>query len=63
MRIDIWDIVVICILAGLSWWVNEKLNQIPILKTVLQVIIVVVAVLLLLQSLGLGGNSPHVSIG
>jgi Na+/H+-dicarboxylate symporter len=64
MNINIIQIVLICILSGLAWWVNEKLNTVPILKTVIQVLIVVVAVLLLLQSLGvLGSLNTHVRIG
>ena len=62
MTINVINIVVICVLAGLAWWVNDKLNTIPVLKTVVQVLVVVVAVLLLLQSLGLSGNGPAISI-
>ena len=63
MNIDIIAIVVIVVLASLAWWVNGMLNKIPVLKTVIDVIIVVAAVLLLLQSLGLVGGSTSVSVG
>lgn len=56
MEINIIAIVVICILAWLAYWSNEQLNNVPVLKNVVRVIIVVVAVLLLLQSLGLIGH-------
>lgn len=57
MTIDIITILVICIIAGLAWYVNAALNTVPVLNKVVQVIIVVAAVLLLLQSLGLIGSS------
>jgi hypothetical protein len=57
MEIDVIGIVVICVLAGLGLWANDKLNTVPVLKTVVQVVIVVVAVILLLQSLGVMGHS------
>lgn len=56
MDINVMQIIVIIVLAGLAYWVNEKLNTVPVLKTVVQVVIVVVAVLLLLQSLGIMGH-------
>ena len=56
MDINIFQIIVIVILAGLAYWANGKLNTVPVLKTVLDVVIVVVAILLLLQSLGLMGH-------
>jgi hypothetical protein len=63
MDINIWEIFVICVLAGLAYWANGKLNTVPLLKNVLDVLIVVVAVLLLLQSLGLGGNvNTHIKV-
>lgn len=62
MDIDIIRIIVIIVIAGLCWFANEKLNNIPVLKTVIQVIIVVVAVLLLLQSLGIMGNNMRISV-
>lgn len=63
MDINILAIVVIIILACLAWWANEKLNTVPVLKTVVQVIIVVVSVLLLLQNLGLTHNlDTHIRV-
>ncbi len=53
MHIDIGAIFVICVIAGLCYWVNMMLNKVPVLNTVVSVIIVVVAVLLLMQSVGL----------
>jgi hypothetical protein len=53
MDVNIMQILVICIVAGLCWYVNSTLNPVPVLKKVVGVVIVVVAVLLLLQSLGI----------
>jgi len=61
MDINVIQIVVICILAGLAYWANDKLNNVPLLKTVIQVIIVVVAVLMVMQSLGVI-NAGHISV-
>lgn len=61
MEINIVGIFVICILAGLAWYVNAALNAVPVLNKVVCVIIVVVAVLLLLQSMGLSGGT-HISV-
>ena len=52
MDVNIIQIIVIVVIAGLAWYVNETLNSVPVLKKVISVIIVVVAVLCLLQSLG-----------
>lgn len=63
MEINVIQIIVICVLAGLCWWVNEMLNTVPVLKKVVAVLIVVVAVLLLLQSLGIMGSlNTHVRV-
>jgi hypothetical protein len=62
MDINLIQIIVIIILAGLAWWANEMLNKIPVLKTVVSVIIVVVAVLCLLDSLGIYHSSSHIAI-
>lgn len=63
MDINVMGIIVVCILAGLAWWVNEALNTIPVLKKVIQVIIVVVAVLLVMQNCGLLGSvNTHVHV-
>ena len=56
MHISIVGIFVICVVAGLCWYVNETLNSVPVLKKVVAVIIVVVAVICLLQSTGVLGN-------
>ena len=64
MNINVIQIVVICVLGGLAYWVNEQLNTVPVLKTVVRVVIVVICVLLLLQSLGVvGGLNTHVRVG
>ena len=62
MDINIIQIVVIIILAGLAYWANGQLNKVPVLVNVVNVIIVLVAVLLLLQSLGIGTGSGHYHI-
>lgn len=63
MHISIVNIFVICVIAGLCWYVNEALNTVPVLKKVVSVIIIVVAVLCLLQSTGLiGGLNTSVTV-
>lgn len=62
MQINIVQIIVIVVLAGLAWWANEMLNRIPVLKTVISVIIVVVAVIMLLQSCGMIGGGASISV-
>lgn len=62
MDINVTAILVICVLAGLAWYVNATLNTVPVLNKVVSVIIVVAAVLLLLQSMGLIGSNTHVRI-
>lgn len=57
MTIDVVRVVLIVVLASLAWWANEKLNRVPVARTVVSVLIVVVAVLLLLQAFGLIGGS------
>lgn len=54
------QIILIIVLAGLAIWVNDMLNTVPKLKQIVTVLIVVVAVLLLLQSLGV--MNSHVRI-
>lgn len=62
MHINIISILVICVIAGLCYWVNQTLNTTPILNKVVSVIIVVVAVLLVLQSMGLVGTNTTVTL-
>ncbi|MBL8013596.1 MAG: hypothetical protein JNN05_07075 [Candidatus Omnitrophica bacterium] len=52
MEINVMELLVICVFAGLAYWANNKLNNVPALRTVIQVLIVVVAVFLIFQSLG-----------
>jgi hypothetical protein len=58
--INILQLIVICIIAGLCWWANETLNTVPVLKKVIQVLIVVVAVLLVLNSLGVTHSNMYI---
>ena len=62
MVINIVSLLVILILSGLAYWVNEQLNTIPVLKTVVRVIIVVVAVLLVLQSMALMNTNTAIIV-
>lgn len=62
MEINLIQIVVIIVIAGLCWYVNEALNRVPTLKQVVSVLIVVISVLMLLQSLGIFGTSTHIRI-
>ena len=56
MEINLIQLIVIIVLASLAWWANGKLNTVPVLKNVIDVLIVVVAILLVLQSLGIMGH-------
>ena len=60
MEVNVIQLIVICVLAGLAYWANDKLNNVPLLKTIVQVVIVVVAVLMLMQSLGV--INGHVNV-
>lgn len=62
MEINILEIIVIVVLAGLAWYCNNALNNVPVLKNVLNVIIVVVSVLMLLTSVGLLGSNASIVI-
>lgn len=50
---SILQVVVIIIISGLCWFANDKLNPVPYLKTVVQVLIVLASVLLSLHAFGL----------
>ena len=63
MDINVMQLIVIIVLCGLAWWANNQLNNIPVLKNVVNVLIVVVGVLLVLRSLGvMDSNSMHVRV-
>lgn len=63
MNIDIMQVIGIIIIAGLVYWTNDKLNNVPTLKKIVQVLIVVVAVVLLLQSIGIIGSiNPRINV-
>lgn len=53
ITINVIGILVIVVLASLAWWVNEQVNKLPVLSKIVRIIIVVVAVLALLYSLGM----------
>jgi small-conductance mechanosensitive channel len=52
----VW-IFVIIVFAALAMWANAKLNPVRVLQVILHVVIVVVAVLFLLSSLGMIGDT------
>ena len=62
MEINLIQIIVIIVLAGLAYWANDQLNNVPVLKNVVRVLIVVIAVILLLQSFGILGGSANINI-
>lgn len=62
MDINILQLVVIIVLAGLAWYANNALNTIPVLKNVVNVLIVIVSVLLVLQSVGLISGKSSINI-
>lgn len=61
MHVELTQILVICVVAGLCWYVNAMLNPVAVLNKVVSVVIVIVAVLLLLQSLGLMNSGVTVN--
>ncbi len=63
MEINIIQLIVIIIIAGLAYWANDQLNKVPVLINVVRVLIVVIAVIMVLQSLGvMGGMNTHVRV-
>lgn len=62
MDIDIVRIFLIVVFASLAWWANLQLNKVPTLNNIVGVLIVVIAVVLLLQSLGIMGHSTTVRV-
>jgi len=61
MDINVVGLIVTVIVACVAWWANETLNSVPILKTVVKVIIVVVALLCLWAALGVRNHT--ISVG
>jgi hypothetical protein len=61
MTINILQIVLIIVFASLAYWVNGMLNNVPKLKEIVSVLIVVVAVIMLLASL-FGKFNAHIAI-
>jgi len=62
MTINIVQIALIVIFGSLAYWANEKINNVPTLKPIVSVVIVVVAVVMLVASL-FGGFNTHIKIG
>ncbi len=62
MTINLMQIIVIIVIAGLCWYANNALNQIPVLRNVVNVLIVVVSVLMLLSSVGLIGGMGTITV-
>ena len=60
MDINIVGLIVTIVIAGVAWWINDVLNKVAILKTVVQVIIVVVALCLIWQDLGIHNQYIHI---
>lgn len=63
MEINILQLIVIIVLAGLAWYANNTLNNVPGLKPLINVLIVIVSVLLVLQSVGLISSTSSLRIG
>lgn len=53
MDINVVGLIATCIIAWVAWWINDSLNKVAILNTIIKVVIVVVALLLLWQYLGI----------
>ena len=62
MTINVLQIVLIVVFGSLAYWANEKINQVPTLKPIISVVIVVVSVVLLVASL-FGGFNTNIRIG
>lgn len=62
MHINILQIIVILIIAGLAWYANQQLNPVPVLKNVVNVLIVVVSVLVLLDATGIMSSNTSMVI-
>ncbi len=60
MDIQMAHIITIVVIAWLCYYANARLNSVPVLREVIQVLIILVAVLMVLQSTGLTG--AHVRI-
>jgi uncharacterized protein YacL len=60
MDINIIGIVLTIIIASVAWWANETLNNVPFLKTVVKVLIVVVSLLCFWSFLGIHDHTIHV---
>jgi hypothetical protein len=60
MDINVIGLIATIVIASVAWWANDKLNTVELLKTVLKVVIVVVALLLVWKFLGIHGQTIHV---
>lgn len=56
MEIDLVRVLLVIIIAALAWYANANLNPVPVLKNVVNVLIVVVSVLCLLSAFGVYGR-------
>jgi len=61
MTINIVQLLAIIIFTGLAYWANEKINNVPKLKEIVSVLVVVVGVVLVVTSL-IGKFSTHITI-
>ena len=61
MNINIVQLLCIVIFGSLAYWANEKLDNVPTLKPIVSVLIVVICVVLLVSSL-FGGFNSHIQI-
>lgn len=62
MTVNIVQLILIVIFGSLAYWANDKINNVPTLKPIVSVLIVVVSVVLLVASL-FGGFNTHIKIG
>ena len=60
MDINVVGLILTCIIAVAAWYANETLNNVPILKKVIQVLIIVVALLCVWSFLGVRSHTIHV---
>ena len=60
MDVNVVGLIATIIIAGVAWWANDTLNKVTILKTVIKVVIVVVALLLVWQYLGIRNQTIRV---
>jgi hypothetical protein len=61
MDINLTGLIITLIIAICAWYANDKLNTISILKTIIQVVIVLVSIYYLWNFLGISNHYIHLN--